>query len=111
MACLQFSEEREEPCGSLFVGVFHICAVPLQAGVRAAYNTVGSWDDGWASGRVDMGKRDCRDSSAHEPLTALTLGPFPRPELHPEGHRCMNDTPEWHTAHILGYYAHRAAPS
>lgn len=25
--------------------------------VRAGYNTVGSWDDGWASRRVEIGKR------------------------------------------------------
>lgn len=49
----------------------------------------------------------CRDSRAHEPLTALTLS---RRELHPEPQVRGWHTPEWHTAHILGYYAHRAAP-
>lgn len=47
---------------------------------------------GQQEGRNGKEGTPCRDSRAHEPLTALTLGPFPRPELHPEGHRCMNDT-------------------
>lgn len=30
---------------------------PCKQVVRAAYNTVGSWEDGWASRRVEIGKR------------------------------------------------------
>lgn len=57
VACLQFSEEWEEPVGTYVEGCYTSLLFPCKQVVRAGYNTLGSWDDGWASRRVEIGKR------------------------------------------------------